>query len=244
MPRLVTHSPDWVGTTMHWSPTNRQQRRSHPTMTWTLAIIEHKLAEVHDRLGDWIVAQAHLESAAELLEPEGTLPMRAQVNADLALVLHRQQRPEAHEIGQRALALAERSADDVALAQAHNVLGVLATGRGDDAAAAQHLRTSLERSRESSNTGLAVAALNNLSRLDAQSGRIEEALAAAQEALALGVQHGDTHRIAALHDHLSDLLHQAGRDAEAMEQLKAAATTFAGVDDARVRPEVWKLVAW
>ena len=211
-----------------------------PQAVVALAIVEHKLAEVHDRLGDWVVAQAHLESSAELLEPQGTLPMRAQVNADLALVLHRQERPEAQEIGDRALALAERSADEVALAQAHNVLGVLATGRGDNAAAALHLQTSLQQSRASSNTGLAVAALNNLSRLDAQSGRIDEALVTAHEALELGVQHGDTHRIAALHDHLADLLHQAGRDAEAMEQLKAAATTFAGVDDARVRPEVWK----
>ncbi|MCZ3385997.1 MAG: AAA family ATPase, partial [Actinomycetia bacterium] len=51
-----------------------------------LAVIEHKLAEVHDRLGDWDVARAHLESAAELLEFQGGLAMRAQVAADLALV--------------------------------------------------------------------------------------------------------------------------------------------------------------
>ena len=60
-----------------------------------LAVIEHKLAEVHDRLGDWDVARAHLESAAELLEPDGGLAMRAQVAADLALVSYRQGDPGA-----------------------------------------------------------------------------------------------------------------------------------------------------
>jgi len=77
-----------------------------------------------------------------------------------------------------------------------------------------------------------------------ESGHIDEALVEAEAALGLGVQHGDRHREAALHDHVADLLHLAGRDSEAMEHLKAAAAAFAEVDDASVRPDVWKLVAW
>ncbi|HVQ89140.1 MAG TPA: BTAD domain-containing putative transcriptional regulator [Actinomycetes bacterium] len=209
-----------------------------------LAVIEHKLAEVHDRIGDWAVAQAHLESASDLLTSKGDNGMRAQVTADLALVLHRQGQANAESTGLEALGLAETSGDERALAQAHNVLGVLAAGKGELDKAAKHLTVSFDYSKGVPDLELGVAALNNLARLHTQAGRIDEALASAQQALDLGIQHGDLHRVAALNDHVADLLHQAGRDAEAMPYLKAAASAFANVDHAQVRPEVWKLVAW
>lgn len=209
-----------------------------------LAVIEHKLAEVHERLGDWAVARAHLESAAELLEPDGGLSMRAQVAADLALVTYRQGDAGAAEIVARAMRLAEESADGVSLSQAKNVMGVLACGTGDIADAAKHLRESRDHARAAGSTELEVAALNNLARLHAQDGAIEEALLSAEQALELGLEHGDLHRVAALHDHLADLLHRADRQAEAIDHLKAAAVAFAAVDDAQGRPEVWKLVSW
>jgi len=211
----------------------------------SLAVAEHKLAEVHDRLGDWAVAQAHLESAGELLTDHDDLPRKAQVCADLALVEYRQGDVSAAAAdAAHALQLAERSDDDAALAQVHNVLGVLAAASGDWTAAAKHLERSREHAQSASDVGLTVAAMNNLARVFEESGRIDEALAEAEAALALGVQHGDRHREAALHDHVADLLHRAGRDSEAMEHLKAAAAAFAEVDDANLRPDVWKLVAW
>lgn len=209
-----------------------------------LAVIEHKLAEVHDRLGAWDISRAHLESAAELLEPSGDLPMRAQVAADLALVSFRQGDSAAEKIGQQALQLAEESTDPVSMSQALNVLGVLASGRGDHPDAERYLRSSLEHARVASNTELEVAALNNLARSYAHDGAIEQALFSAQEALALGEAQGDLHRAAALHDHIADLCHRAGKHAEAMQHLKAAAAAFGAVDDAQARPEVWKLVSW
>jgi tetratricopeptide (TPR) repeat protein len=209
-----------------------------------LAVVEHKLAEVHERLGDWAVAQAHLESAEDLLEPGGPSPLRAQVCADLALVLHRQGRPEAGPVAREALGLAELSGDAAALAQAHNVLGVLAAGAGDHSDAAQHFELSRAHSAGLADVGAEVAVLNNLSRLHASEGHIDEALKAAQEALALGTQHGDLHRVAALHDHVADLLHEAGLEQEALGHLRSAAAAFAEVDDAQRRPEVWKLVTW
>ncbi len=215
-----------------------------PSDTIDLAVVEHKLAEVHDRMGDWPVAQAHLESAAELLHLEGSSQMRAQVGADLALVLHRQGQLEAGLIARQSLELAEGSGDDSALAQAHNVLGVVAAGEGDHLSAAQHFEVGRTHAAGLADVGAAVALLNNLARLYASEDRIDEALAAAQEALALGTQHGDLHRVAALHDHVADLLHEAGREQEAMAHLKSAAAAFAQVDDARLRPEVWKLVTW
>jgi DNA-binding SARP family transcriptional activator len=55
----------------------------------------------------------------------------------------------------------------------------------------------------------------------------ESALDAAHEALAIAERQGDQHGIAALHSHLSDLLHAAGRDDEAREEQQRWATTFA-----------------
>lgn len=209
-----------------------------------LAVIEHKLAEVHNRLGDWDVARAHLESATALLADQGNLARRAQVAADLALVSCRQGDPGAAQIGAEALLLAESSGDPVSKSQAKNVLGVLALARGEPEAAARYLEASRSLAKSAGSSELEVAALNNLARVYAQAGAITDALEAAEQALSLGLAHGDLHRVAALHDHLADLLHQAGQETQAMEHLKAAAVAFGAVDDARIRPEVWKLVSW
>jgi tetratricopeptide (TPR) repeat protein len=93
--------------------------------------------------------------------------------------------------------------------------------------------------------GPAVAALNNLARLLADTGRSREALALAAEALELGSELGDQHRVAALHTNLADLLHADGQGEAAITHLKEAARGFASVDvgDAP-RPEVWTLVEW
>jgi len=93
--------------------------------------------------------------------------------------------------------------------------------------------------------GAAVAALNNLARLLAETGRSREALTVAAEALELGRELGDQHRVAALHTNLADLLHSDGQHDAAMTHLKEAARRFASVDvgDAP-RPEIWTLVEW
>ncbi|HEX9352410.1 MAG TPA: hypothetical protein VF933_01120 [Streptosporangiaceae bacterium] len=66
-----------------------------------------------------------------------------------------------------------------------------------------------------------------------------------QEALALGRELGDQHRVAALHTNLADLLHAAGQRDAALAHLKEAARGFAAVDTGGTpRPEVWTLVEW
>ena len=64
----------------------------------------------------------------------------------------------------------------------------------------------------------------------------------AAEALELGRELGDQHRVAALHTNLADLLHADGQHDAAMTHLKEAARRFASVDvgDAP-RPEIWTL---
>jgi tetratricopeptide (TPR) repeat protein len=93
--------------------------------------------------------------------------------------------------------------------------------------------------------GAAIAALNNLARLLAETGHGTEALALATEALELGSELGDQHRVAALHTNLADLLHAAGQREAAVTHLKEAARRFAAVDaDDHPRPEIWMLVEW
>jgi tetratricopeptide (TPR) repeat protein len=210
----------------------------------TQATIEHKLADVHHRLGDWDLAEAHLAVVTELVE--GTEPGRlARAQADRAVVAYRRGAAgQAADLGRAALASARAGADPGATAQALNVLGMLAARSGDAAAAERYLRDGLAEARPLE-PGAAVAALNNLARLLAETGRGEEALTAAAEALELGRELGDQHRVAALHTNLADLLHADGQRDAAMAHLKEAARRFASVDvgDAP-RPEIWTLVEW
>ena len=231
----------------------------------TQAGIEHKLADVHHRLGDWELAEAHLAIVTELVE--GAEPGRlAWAQADRAVVAYRRGDPsQAAVLGQAALACARAAGDPEATAQALNVLGMLAARAGDASSAETYLRDSLAEARRRPETGAgpgtsgvsggkpppsaplgaAVAALNNLARLLAETGRGTEALALAAEALELGSELGDQHPVAALHTNLADLLHADGQRDAAMAHLKEAARRFASVEvgDAP-RPEIWTLVEW
>jgi tetratricopeptide (TPR) repeat protein len=91
-----------------------------------------------------------------------------------------------------------------------------------------------------------VAALNNLSLIEADTGDQEAALKNLEEALALCVTQGDRHREAALQNNLADLLHAMGRSEQAMVHLKNAVTIFAeiGQEAGDWQPEIWKLVEW
>jgi DNA-binding SARP family transcriptional activator/tetratricopeptide (TPR) repeat protein len=211
----------------------------------TAAGIEHKLAEVHHRLGDWALADAHLGAALELL-PAGDHGGRARVQSDQAVVAYRLgAHDRAAALSTAALAAARQAGDPQAIAQSLNVLGMLAARDGDPAAAERHLRASLAQAREMADQGAAVAALNNLARLLADTGRADEGLGLSREALVLGSGLGDQHRVAALHTNLADLLHQTGHGEEAMVHLKDAARGFAAVDPGvPPNPEIWALVEW
>jgi DNA-binding SARP family transcriptional activator len=231
----------------------------------TQAGIEHKLADVHHRLGDWELAEAHLAIVTELVE--GAEPGRmARAEADRAVVAYRRgDTNQAAVLGQAALTCARAARDPDATAQALNVLGMLAARAGDASAAETYLRESLAVARRRPETGAgpaasavsggqpptsaplgaAVAALNNLARLLAETGRGTEALALAAEALELGSELGDQHRVAALHTNMADLLHADGQRDAAITHLKEAARRFASVDVGDgPRPEIWTLVEW
>ncbi len=210
-----------------------------------LGRIEHELGAVRHRQGEWELAAARYEAAAAALEGnEGQL---ARIEADRSLNEHRRGRGEAAAaLAHRALELAERAGDTAALAQAHNILGILASSGGALDEARTELRQSLELAGALGDPGARVAALNNLALLERTEGDLAEALRLTREALALCVAQGDRHREAALHNNLADLLHAAGDPDAAMAELKQAVAIFAeiGGDAGEAQVEIWKLVEW
>jgi tetratricopeptide (TPR) repeat protein len=213
-----------------------------------LFVLEHKIGNVHARRGERDLARSHYESALEALgEPGGEVAGGlARLYADWSLLSHGQdERDEATGFARRAFELAEGTGDTRSLAQAHNMLGILAGRSGDQEAALRHLQESLDLAEALGDADVKVATLNNLALAREHGGESAEALRLAETALALCVASGDRHREAALHNNLADLLHAAGREQESMAHLKRAVELFAEIGERdQLQPEIWKLVEW
>ncbi len=201
------------------------------------AAIEHKLAQVHHRRGDWTNAERRYAAAHKASEGGE----KARILADWSLAAHRSgDEARAKRLAGEALGLAERSKDQHALAQAHNILGILgATG------ARAHLETSVAIAKELGDRQAHVAALNNLALALKDAGELDHALGLTEQALAECEASGDRHRTAALHNNLADILRALGRKDDSMRHLKRAVRLFSEIGEAgTTEPEVWKLVAW
>jgi lipopolysaccharide biosynthesis regulator YciM len=84
------------------------------------------------RRGEWVLAESHLEAALKILDGQDQSSQQASIYADWSLTAHRQSHvQQANELAQCALRLAEASDDTPALAQAHNILGMLASHQHD-----------------------------------------------------------------------------------------------------------------
>lgn len=199
--------------------------------------IEHKLAQVHHRRGDWTKAERHYGAAHKASEGGA----KARILADWSLAAHRSgDGARAKRLATEALGLAERSKDRRALAQAHNILGILGAS-----GARAHLETSVTLARELGDREAHAAALNNLALALRESGELARARDLTELALAECEALDDRHRIAALHNNLADLLRALGRKEESMRHLKRAVRLFSEIGEAGTsEPEVWKLVAW
>jgi DNA-binding SARP family transcriptional activator len=212
-----------------------------------LANVEHKLGNVYERRGEWDFAESHFEAALDAFGDEDQDGERARVYADRSLAAHHRGKiAQALNLAQQALNLAEAAHDTRALAQAHNILGILASKQQKPGEAQYHLERSLALAEDLNDLGVRVAALNNLALVCKSNGEIERAIMLTQDALALCVSQGDRHREAALHSNLADLFHAAGNSEAAMSHLKLSVSIFAeiGVDAGTMRPEIWKLVEW
>jgi len=208
--------------------------------------IEHKIGSVHHRRGDLNAARSHLEVALELSDDDDHA-RRARLLADLSLNAHRSgDARTAERLASEALALAEKADELDALAQAHNILGILAKSRADLTEALEHLQQSADLAVQLSEPTARIAALNNLALAQGETGDRETGIAMLEEALALCTEQQDRHREAALHNNLADLWHREGNRERSMEHLKRAVAIFAeiGSRESTMQPEIWKLVEW
>ena len=205
--------------------------------------VDHRLGEVYRRLGRWDTAERYLAAADRALGADGSSSAHSRLAADRSLVAFGAgNRARAEELAGIALNLAEEAGDDAALAQAHNLLGILA----DPPEAVVHLEAALRLAERMVEPELRAAALNNLALTHGREDRIEEAIDAARQALDVAGPLGDRHREAALHNNLADLLHAAGQETEAMDHLKRAVALFAevGSEPGSMEPAIWKLTQW
>jgi DNA-binding SARP family transcriptional activator len=196
--------------------------------------LEHKIGAVHERRGEWDLAEGHY------LEALALGAAAAEVQADRSRVAWRRGESErARELGVEALALAQDTGATAAAAAANNLLGMLGAGR-------VHLERALELARELPDPGIAIAALNNLARDDFAAGELGRAEALLREALELCVVQGDLHHEAALRNNLADVLHHSGRTEESMAELKRAVSGFAAIggEGEERYPGIWSLVEW
>lgn len=208
--------------------------------------IEHKIGTVHQRRGDINAARAHLEVALELTDDKED-GRRARVLADLSLTAHRAGDPAtAERLAGEALRFAGGAGELDALAQVHNILGILAKSRGDLTSALEHLQRSTDLSSELSDPTARIAALNNLALARGETGDRDAAIAMLEEALKLSAELQDRHREAALENNLADLWHQENDRERSMDHLKRAVAIFAeiGSKESTMQPEIWKLVEW
>ena len=90
-----------------------------------------------------------------------------------------------------------------------------------------------------------IAAQVGLALALAGRGDVDEAVRAGEEAAVTCRRIGDRHLEAAVENHLADLLHEAGRDEDAMPHQRRAMEAFAevGGDPADPDPGIWMLSA-
>ncbi len=205
---------------------------------------EANKARVYLRRGEWERAARHLQNA---LETTSAPDAQAELYADLALAQHQSHHnAAAFKHARRALKLAQQANAARALAQAHNILGILARTRAQWNTARKHLEASRALAEKRNDVGAHAAALNNLALVYHATRDDARALELAQRALELVTRAGDRHRQAAMHNHLADLYHALGRDADSMKQLKCAVAIYAeiGGEAGAWQPEIWKLEEW
>jgi predicted ATPase/DNA-binding SARP family transcriptional activator len=215
-----------------------------------LPVIDQKIGQIYLRGGRWEQAAYHFETGLRALEEsdnEGSEAIEAKIRADWSLAcLRAGHKEQADSLAHEALSLAKGVKDPLALAQVHNLLGVLAQAANLPEQALKHLEKSLAFADELESPSAQIAALNNLALAQADQGEYGQAIKTLRGALKDCIDLGDRHLEAALRSNLADQLRASGDEEAAMAQLKESVTIFAEIGE-RVEdwePEIWKLVAW
>ena len=199
----------------------------------TLAAAENRIGEVQRLLGRFELAEEHFARSA------GAEPSYA-LYADWALLRYRVGDVSgANDFAAKAMELSGNDAAPSQLSRVHNIMGVVSD---DPARAASHLDKALLLAGD--DDLLRLAGLNNRAHLTAESGDLDGAIEMVTEAVSIAQRTGNRHREAALHDHLADLHHRAGREEEAQVALTNAVTLFSEIGTGEWHPEVWLLSRW
>ena len=212
-----------------------------------LGSLEHQLAQVYLRQGDWSLAALTLAQAEQHLGATVEPAIRARIAIDRSLVAHRRRQPaDALRLAEQARLLAASGEDRPVQALADNMLGLLARSRNELDQAVGFLERSCHLADETDRLDIQIAARNNLALSLSLSHQFEAARQQLEDALALCRRYGDRHREAALRSNLADVLHRLGQAAAAEEQIRQSVMIFAeiGRDEDRWQPEVWKLMEW
>ncbi|MFN8487208.1 MAG: AAA family ATPase [Caldilineaceae bacterium] len=216
-----------------------------------ISALEHKLGRIYHRLGLWHSAESHYQAALAALAQEdgdkGAASQRAQLFADRSLTAHQQGQPQqAEALAQTALGFAQTAGDQLALAQVHNLLGILARHTNAYEQAAFHLERSVGIAEQLNQPAVHVAAINNLALLYSANGQHSRAIDLLEKALTLCIRRGDRHHQAALHNNLADLYHATGQPQPSMAHLKEAVVIFAeiGGEVGGENADIWKLTEW
>ena len=211
-----------------------------------LAEIEFRLGMLHQRLGDSDLAGGCFDAALASLPPEEGA-RRSRILAQWSFAAERQgKRDHARTLALAAQAAATAAENALALAEAHNVLAILARHNDQCEEAITQAEMSLEWAQKAGDSTAIVAALNSLALAHAAVDDHDTTAALLHRAIELCAEQGDRHREAALHNHLADCYHTVGRNTEAMAELKHAVALFAEIGEEHTldNPEIWKLTEW
>lgn len=209
--------------------------------------LEHQLAQVYQRQGQWSLAAHKLAQARQRLTAAADPATLAHLTLDQSLVAHRQKQPaEALALANQARALAGQAADGPMLALADNMLGMLARSEGELETAVAFLQRSRHLAGECQRLDIQIAAGNNLALALGAGGQTDAAIASLEEAIQLCERYGDRHWEAALRSNLADFLHERGQEEASMAHLKQSASIYAdiGREIGDWQPEIWKLSEW
>jgi tetratricopeptide (TPR) repeat protein len=133
---------------------------------------------------------------------------------------------EADEQAEQAAELARVAQDPAPVYWSDNDRGIIAFIQGRNVEAEEHLRRAKEGSRADGNLPGEASALCNLSRIYVAMGRTAQGIALAEEGITIYDRIGHTLRLANARYALGVALTQAGRHADALEQLAEALERF------------------
>lgn len=222
------------------------QRLRHNASAKDIPRLVYKQGNVEQRRGRWETAiEQYRFALATDAHPQPAFTAR--VKADWSFAAYQiGQEKAANELARQSLASAESAGEPRALAQANNLLGILARKRGEYHVSRLHLEESLALGQRMKDNEAQAAALNNLALLESDLSHFDTAIDYTKKALEICQRLGDRHRIAALHNNLADFYQHNGQPERAIQHLTQAILIFTeiGGDAEKMQPEIWKLTEW